>query len=58
LDDYGDEQILDFEDYGDEELSDFKGLGEALVPLSFCEDEKVDHKDEFNVSPYEVRCLH
>ena len=51
-------KILGFEDYGDEELFDFKGLGEALVPLSFCEDEELAHKEEFNISPCKVTCLH
>jgi len=56
--DYGDEEILGFEDYSDEELLDFKGLGEALVPLSLCDDEELACKEEFNISPYKVTCLH
>jgi len=51
-------KILGFEDYGDEELIDFKGLGEGLVPLSFCEDEELAYKEEFNISPYKVACIH
>ena len=51
-------KILGFEDYGDEELLNFKGLGEALVPLSFCEDKELAHKEEFNISLYKVTCLH
>ena len=52
FDDYGGEEILGFEDYGDEEILEFKELGEALAPLSLCEEEKVYHMEEFHVSPY------
>jgi len=30
----------------------------ALVPLCFCEEEKLAHNEEFNISPYKVTCLH
>jgi len=40
-----------------EGLLEFKELGEALVPLSFCEEEKLAHKEEFHVSPYKATCL-
>jgi len=52
FDDYGYEQILGFKVYGDEELLEFKELGEALAPLSFCEEQKLTHKEEVHVSPY------
>jgi len=52
FDDYGDEEILGYEDYGDKELLEFKKLGEALAPLSFCEEQKLAHKEEVHVSPY------
>jgi len=58
FDDYGDKEVLRFENYGDKELLDCKDLGEALVPLCFCELEEVAHNEEFNISPYKVTCLH
>ena len=58
FDDYGNEEILGVEDYGDEELVNFKELEEALVPLSFCEEEELDQKEELHVFPYKATRLH
>ena len=51
FDDYGEKEVLGFENYGDKELLDCKELGEALVPLCFCEEEELAHNEEFNISP-------
>ena len=56
--DHGDKEILGLEGYGDEELFKFKDLREPLVPLSFCEEEKLAHKEEFHASPYKATCLY
>jgi len=39
-------------------LLDFKRLEEALLPSPFCEEEDIANKEEFNISPYKVACLH
>ena len=51
FDDYGDKEVLGFENYGDKELLGCKELGEALVPLCFCEEEEPTHNEESNISP-------
>jgi len=44
--------------YPSEELLDFKELEEALVHLSFCEEEELAHKEELHVFPYKATCLY
>ena len=44
--------------YPSEELLDFKELEQALVPLSFCEEEELGHKEELCVFPYMATRLH
>jgi len=51
FDDYGDKEVLGFENCGDKVVFDCKELGEALIPLCFCEEEELAHNEGFNISP-------
>ena len=47
-----------FDDYGDEELLDFEELGETSVPSSFCEEEELACKEELHLSLYNIKYFH
>ena len=47
-----------FDDYGDEELLDFEELGETSAPSSFCEEEELTCKEELHLSLYNIKYFH
>jgi len=58
FDDYSDKEVPGFGNCGDKELLNCKELGEALLPLCFCQEEELTHNEEFKICRYKVTCLH